>query len=150
MGKALRQTISARAVAYAAAALLVLIGLYGARLYSYNLFHSAAELFSIVVFFSIFIIAYNARRFLDHNYFLALGAGYGFVAAVDALHMLAEHGQGELYGEERLRTFVRDLGGIRTSRVPALVYEEVMRFAEGKLTDDVALVAVGRGTPRSG
>lgn len=94
MEKALRQTISARAVAYVAAASLVLIGLYWARLYNYNLFHSAAELFSIVVFFSIFVIAYNARRFLDHNYFLALGAGYGFVAAVDTLHMLAYTGMG--------------------------------------------------------
>ena len=94
MPKVQTQTISARTISYPVAAVLVLLGLYWARIYSYNLFHSVAEMFSVVVFFSVFVIAYNARRFLDNNYFLALGAGYAFVAAVDILHMLAYKGMG--------------------------------------------------------
>lgn len=43
----------------------------------------------------------------------------------------------ELYGEERLRTLVRGFWNTSASRIPTLVYEEVGRFAEGRLTDDV-------------
>ena len=61
----------------------ILFGLYLTSLYSYLLFHSLAEIFSIVIAFCIFIIAWNSRRLLDNNYLLFIGIAYLFVGAID-------------------------------------------------------------------
>ena len=78
--------------------LLILFGVYLTTLHSYLLFHSLAELFSIVVASGIFIVAFNARGFLDNHYFLFLGIAYLFVAALDLLHTLAYTGMGVFPG----------------------------------------------------
>jgi len=49
---------------------LLLLGLYLTSLYSYLLFHGLAEIFSIVIAFSIFVLAWNCRNFIDNNYFM--------------------------------------------------------------------------------
>jgi len=77
---------------------LILAGLYFASLYSYLLFHSFAEIFSIIVAFGIFIVAWNSRRFLDNNYFIFIGIAYLFVGHMDLAHMLAYPGMGVLPG----------------------------------------------------
>lgn len=77
---------------------LLLFGLYLTRLYSYLLFHSLAELFSIVVAFSIFVIFWNSRRFLRDSYFLFLGNAYLFVGFLDLVHTLAYKGMGVFSG----------------------------------------------------
>ena len=74
--------------------LSVLLGLYLASLNSYLLFHSIVELFSIVVACGIFMIAWNARRFLDNNYILFIGIAYLFVGCLDSIHTLAYTGMG--------------------------------------------------------
>lgn len=61
---------------------------------SYLLFHSLIEVFSIIVAGSIFMIAWNARRYLDNDYFLFIGIAYLFVEIIDLLHTLAYHGMG--------------------------------------------------------
>jgi len=61
---------------------------------SYLLFHSLIELFSIVVAGSIFMIAWNARSYLDNDYFLLIGIAYFFIGIIDLLHTLAYHGMG--------------------------------------------------------
>lgn len=71
----------------------LIAGLYLTSLYSYNLFHSLAELFSIVVAWGIFVIAWNSRG-LDNNYLLFLGVSYLFVGGLDLLHTLAYKGMG--------------------------------------------------------
>jgi PAS domain S-box-containing protein len=73
---------------------LVLVGLYLSSLYNYLLFHSLAEVFSIVVAVVIFIVAWNSRRFLDNSYFLFIGVAFLFVAVLDLLHTLAYPGMG--------------------------------------------------------
>jgi len=73
---------------------LVLVGLYLSSLYSYLLFHSFAEIFSVIVAAAIFIIAWNSRRFLDNSYFLFLGVAFLFVGALDLVHTLAYKGMG--------------------------------------------------------
>lgn len=73
-------------------AVLVLPALYLASLYSYLLFHSLAEIFSIVVAAGIFMVAWNSRRILDNNYLLFIGIAYLFVGAVDLIHTLAYKG----------------------------------------------------------
>jgi serine phosphatase RsbU (regulator of sigma subunit) len=77
----------------------VLGGLYLASLHSYLLFHSLAEVFSIVVAGGIFMVAWNARRFLEQGYFLFLGIALGFVGFLDLVHALTYPGMNVLPGE---------------------------------------------------
>ena len=78
---------------------LILGGLYLTSHYSYLLFHSLSEIFSIVVACGIFTIAWNSRKFLDNNYLLFIGIGYLFVGGVDLLHTLAYKGMGVFQGD---------------------------------------------------
>jgi PAS domain S-box-containing protein len=73
---------------------VVLGGLYLASSYNFLLFHTLAELFSIVVAFGIFILAWNSKRFIDNNYLLIIGIAYLFVAIIDLLHTLSYKGMG--------------------------------------------------------
>ncbi len=77
---------------------LILTGIYLTSLYSFLLFHSLAELFSIVTAFGIFIVVWHSRRFLDNKYLLFLGIAYLFVGAIDAVHTLAYKGMGVFQG----------------------------------------------------
>jgi len=77
---------------------LLLIGLYLTSLYSYNLFHSLAELFSIVVATGIFMVAWNSRKFTNNDYFLYIGIAYLFIGGIDLLHTLAYKGMGVFSG----------------------------------------------------
>ena len=76
----------------------VLAGLYLASLYSYLLFHSLVEIFSVIVACGIFTIAWNARRMDVNNYFLFVGIGSLCVGAVDFTHALAYKGMGVFPG----------------------------------------------------
>ncbi len=73
---------------------LILAGLYFSSLYNYLLFHSIAEIFSIIVAFGIFIVVWNSRRFLDNNYFIFIGVACLFIGHVDLAHTLAYPGMG--------------------------------------------------------
>jgi len=74
------------------AIMLILAGLYFLSNYSYLLFHNAVEIFTIVIAFSIFTIAWNSRRMVDSNFFLFIGIAFLFVAGFDLLHTLAYKG----------------------------------------------------------
>ncbi|MCP3900881.1 MAG: PAS domain S-box protein [Desulfobacteraceae bacterium] len=71
---------------------LILVGLYLTSFYSYLLFHSLSEIFSIVIAFGIFIIVWNSQRFIDNNYLLFLGVAYLFIGGVDLIHTLSYKG----------------------------------------------------------
>ena len=73
-------------------AALFLFGLYLTSRYNYLLFHSIAELFSIVIAFSIFMFAWNSRQYIDNFFFIFLGIAYLFVGGLDALHTLSYEG----------------------------------------------------------
>jgi signal transduction histidine kinase len=79
-------------------AVLALAGLYLTSRHSYLLFHSAAELFSIVVAATIFVVAWNARGMYDNAYLLLIGVAYLFVGGVDLIHTLAYKGMGVFPG----------------------------------------------------
>lgn len=79
-------------------AILLLFGLYLTSLYNYLLFHSIAELFSVVVAIGIFILAWNSRRFLENSYLLFLGIAYLFIGTLDVIHTLAYAGMGVFEG----------------------------------------------------
>jgi diguanylate cyclase (GGDEF)-like protein/PAS domain S-box-containing protein len=72
--------------------ILILSGLYVISLYNYLLFHVFAEMFSVIIAFGVFIVAWNARRFMNNNYLLFLGVSFMFVGGLDLLHIFAYSG----------------------------------------------------------
>ena len=79
---------------------LILLGLYLTSLYSYLLFHTLAEIFSIVVACGIFMVAWNSRPFLDNTYLLFIGIAYLFIGGMDLVHTLAYKGMNVFQGYE--------------------------------------------------
>lgn len=74
--------------------LLFLLGLYWISLYNYPLFHTLAELSSIVVAYGIFMMAWSSREFTKNNYLLFLGIAYLSVGTLDLFHTLTYKGTG--------------------------------------------------------
>ncbi len=56
--------------------------------YGMLLFHTLAELFSIVVGVLMLVIAWNTRRFTHNDFLLYLGIGYFWIAVLDTWHTL--------------------------------------------------------------
>ncbi len=75
-----------------------MFGLYLTSLYSYLFFHGLAEIFSIIIGCSIFILAWNSQHRLDNNYLLSLGIASVFVSGLDLIHTLAYKGMGVFVG----------------------------------------------------
>ncbi len=108
----------------------VLGGFYLAHLYSYLLFHSLVETFTIVVACAIFLLAWNARRYLENHYLLFLGLSYVFSAFVDLLHTLAYKGMSVFPGVDanlatQLWVFGRLLQSVSLAIAPAFVRRTV-------------------------
>ena len=80
----------------AVASLAAAPALYALSRANYLLFHSLVELFSVVVAFGTFTVAWNTRRTLQNGYLLFLGLGMLFVGALDLVHTLAFRGMGVL------------------------------------------------------
>ncbi|HEX8992184.1 MAG TPA: MASE3 domain-containing protein [Anaerolineales bacterium] len=74
----------------------VLAGALLTRLYSYLLFHSLAEIFSIVIAFGVYIVAWNSYSLVKNNYLLILGVGSLFIGLIDTIHTLGYQGMGVL------------------------------------------------------
>ncbi len=60
--------------------------------WNYLLFHVIAELFSIVIAFTIFIITWNARAQIKNTTLLVLGISFLFTGAIDLIHTLSYSG----------------------------------------------------------
>jgi hypothetical protein len=73
---------------------LILVAVLLTRLHSYLLFHSIAELFSIVVAIAVFIYAWNARHIMRNNYLLVIGIAFLFYGILDLIHTLSYNGMG--------------------------------------------------------
>jgi len=71
---------------------LLLLGVYLTSFHSYLLFHNLAEVFSILVSFSIFLFAWNTLNFIKTRYLFVLGTAYLFIGGFDLLHMMAYKG----------------------------------------------------------
>lgn len=69
-----------------------LVGLFFTTTVNYLLFHSLAELISIVVAGSFFMITWNSRQFIKNPYLLFIGIAYLFIALLDLLHTLSYKG----------------------------------------------------------
>ena len=77
---------------------IVFAGLYFAEEYNYLLFHSLAEIFSVIVASGIFMIAFNSRKIIDNDYLMLLGIAYLFVGFIDLFHTLTYTGMGVIKG----------------------------------------------------
>ncbi|MCW4010444.1 MAG: PocR ligand-binding domain-containing protein [Candidatus Bathyarchaeota archaeon] len=73
-------------------------GLYSLSQYNYLLFHSIVEVYTIIIAFTIFAIAWNSRRIMDNNYMLFIGIAFLFVGSIDLLHTLTYKGMGVFPG----------------------------------------------------
>lgn len=71
---------------------LSIVVLFWTSRINYLLFHSMVEIFSIVVAFSLFMIAWNARRYISNSYILFIGMAYLFIGFLDLLHTLSYKG----------------------------------------------------------
>ena len=70
------------------------LALYFVGRSDYLVFHTLAELFSIIVAAVIFILAWNTQRFLENGYLLFIGIAYFFIGFLDLFHTLAFKGMG--------------------------------------------------------
>lgn len=92
------QAPSTRDIAALIVAALALVGLAATERYSFLLFHSLAEVFSVVVACGIFMVAWNARRFAPNAYLIFIGIAFLFVGVVDLIHTLAYKDMGVFKG----------------------------------------------------
>ncbi|MBT4076739.1 MAG: PAS domain S-box protein, partial [Gammaproteobacteria bacterium] len=75
------------------APLLVVICLVFIRVqYGVLLFHTLAELFSIIVGVLMLVIAWNTKQFTHNDFLLYLGIGYFWVAVIDTWHTFTVNG----------------------------------------------------------
>jgi len=77
---------------FAVVSAAVIIILYIISLHNYLLFHALVELFAIAVACGIFMLIWNARRFINNSCLLLLGVAYLFVGLIDLLHTLSYKG----------------------------------------------------------
>ena len=71
---------------------LTLVILYLVSLKNYLIFHSLAEIFSIIIGGAIFLVVWNARSFIDDNFLIITGTGILFVVIMDLIYTLAYEG----------------------------------------------------------
>lgn len=71
---------------------LCFVALYASSGYSYLLFHSLVEIFSILIAFLVFALVWNTRRMLDNQYLLFLGISFLFSGALILAHTLTYQG----------------------------------------------------------
>jgi hypothetical protein len=62
--------------------------LYIVSRYNYNLFHSLADIFTIVIASTVFVVAWNSRGSLDNDYLLYAGIAFVSFAFLDLFHLL--------------------------------------------------------------
>jgi len=60
--------------------------------YSYLLFHSIAEVISIVISGGIFFIGWNSRKYMKSSFFLIVGSSFLFISVIDLFHTLSYSG----------------------------------------------------------
>ena len=78
--------------------LIILFLTYLTIFYNYLLFHTIAELFSIVIGGGIFIICWNSRKRIDNSFFLVIGVSFLYVGFLDLIHSLAYTGMNIFIG----------------------------------------------------
>ncbi|MEZ4484148.1 MAG: MASE3 domain-containing protein [Syntrophotaleaceae bacterium] len=73
---------------------IFLIALFFISRQNYLLFHSFAELYSIVIAAAIYVVAINTKKYLKNKYIYFIGISYLFIGLLDLLHTLSYKGMG--------------------------------------------------------
>ena len=74
--------------------IFVLFMLYLASLHGYLFFHSIAEMLSVMLSCSIFVVVWNSKEFIENNYIIFIGIACIFTGGLDMLHALSCGGMG--------------------------------------------------------
>ena len=78
--------------------LILFVGLFFLSRFNYLWFHSLVELFGIAVTAALFLLVWNARRFIRNDAVVCLAIAYLFVGLVDLTHTLGYKGMGVFPG----------------------------------------------------
>jgi signal transduction histidine kinase len=111
--------------------LVLIVAICLTRFYGYLLFHSLTEMFSAVIGIGIFMIAWNARRFMDNSYFLLIGVAFLFISLLGVLHTLSYKGMGVFQEENpanlptQLWTALRYLTALSFLAAPFFIRKQV-------------------------
>ncbi len=65
---------------------------------NYLLFHTLAEMYTILISFGIALIVFNARLVVQNGFFMLLGMSFGFSGVFDLLHTFVYQGMGVFPG----------------------------------------------------
>lgn len=79
-------------VAYIVGVVIVIVGLFITERVNYLLFHSLAELFSIIIAITLFLIMWNSKKYMVNKVLVFISSGYLFIAIIDLLHTLSYQG----------------------------------------------------------
>jgi len=74
---------------YSGTVVIAGIALYIFSQIHYLLFHSIAEVFSIVIASAVFMISWNAKKQIDNPFLVSLGIAYLFIGILDLFHTLS-------------------------------------------------------------
>ncbi|MEJ2276975.1 MAG: MASE3 domain-containing protein [Candidatus Lokiarchaeota archaeon] len=77
---------------------LLFLGIALSRFYDFLIFHSFAEIFSVIIMGGIFIIGWNTHKYSKSSFFLILGISSAFIGFFDLLHTLSYEGMGVFKG----------------------------------------------------
>ncbi|HYH17100.1 MAG TPA: MASE3 domain-containing protein [Azospirillum sp.] len=114
--------------------LLALAAVTASSAYSYLLFHTLAELFSIVVAFAVFAIVANAVLPLDRGHLVALGVALASVAVLDLVHTIAYRGMNILVADADLPTQLWIAArGLQAVAMLAILAHPTRRYSLGRL-----------------
>jgi len=61
-------------------------------IYNYLLFHSVAEIFSIIIAGGVFFVGWNSRKYMNNSFFLVFGVSSLFIGIIDLIHTLSYSG----------------------------------------------------------
>ncbi|WP_371802345.1 MASE3 domain-containing protein [Candidatus Lokiarchaeum ossiferum] len=81
-----------KVIKYGSFLFLTIVGFYLLSVYSFLVFHSLIEIFSIATGFSIFIFYWLSRNRIENPFYLFLGIGSFFIGMIDLLHVLSYKG----------------------------------------------------------
>ncbi|OQA58547.1 MAG: sensory histidine kinase AtoS [Euryarchaeota archaeon ADurb.Bin294] len=77
---------------------IFIIGISLTMSYSYLLFHTFAEFFSIIIAGVICVITWNSRDKIDNGFLIFIGIAFFFIGSIDLLHTLAYKGMNIFIG----------------------------------------------------
>jgi len=78
--------------------IIALLFVFLTSIYSYLLFHSIAELFSIIIAGGVFLVGWNSRKYMESSFFLVIGISSLFIGVIDLIHTLAYSGMNIFIG----------------------------------------------------